>query len=130
MLCVAAVTSFVAFVPGIAHAKDLPVAPLYQPEPIQIPAGTTVEQVKKGVRKGLYLKDWLIRDIGPDQLHGQFNKGDKYTISVELKYDAKIVGISYKDSAGLNYGGGLIHKTYNERIRDLEKAIRAELDAF
>lgn len=126
-----------ALAASAAHAsshKELPVAPIYTPATIAVPAGTTVEEVKKAVRKAMFSKDWLILDVEPGQLQGKFRKldkkGEKYNISVDIKYDAKGVSIGYQDSAGLNYRDGLIHKTYGARVRDLEKAIRAELGAF
>ena len=121
---------FAAFTTTSSQAGSPPTAPLYNPAAIQVPDGTTLDAVKKAVRKGLYLKDWQISDAGPDRLAGLFRKGDKYSISVEIEYSPKSVGIKYKDSNGLYYDAGIIHRTYNERVLDLEKAIRAELDAF
>ena len=94
----------------------------------------TVEDAKKAVRKAMFNKDWQILDVEPGHLQGKFRKldkkGEKYNITVGVKYDAKAVSISYKDSVGLNYNDGLIHHTYGARVKDLEKAIRAELGAF
>ena len=122
--------SFVMLVVSVAQAKDLPTTPLYTPEKIQATSGTPAEQVKRAVRKAMYLKDWQIREVGPGQLQGQFKKGEKYAIVVDVKYDAKTVSIGYKDSSGLNYGDGSIHKTYNGWVRNLEKNIRANLGAY
>lgn len=128
---ICAVPLFAILAAGVVHAKDLPTVPILAPILIQVPAGASAEDVKKAVRKAMFLKDWLIRDIGPGHLQGQFIKGEKYTIVVDVKHDAKSVGIGYKESTGLNYGSnGTIHKTYNERVKDLEKAMRAELGAF
>lgn len=126
-----AVLLFATLTASVVHAKDLPTVPISASILIQVPAGSSAEDVKKAVRKGMFLKDWLIRDIGPGHLQGQFIKGEKYTIVVDVKHDAKGVSIVYKESTGLNYGSdGTIHKTYNERVKDLEKAMRAELGAF
>jgi hypothetical protein len=118
------------FTATVSHAGSLPTAPIYNPPAIQVPAGTTLEAVRKAVRKGLYLKEWQITDAGPDRLAGLFRKGDKYSINIEVEYSAKSVNIQYKDSTGLSYDAGIVHRTYNERVFELEKAIRAELDAF
>jgi hypothetical protein len=100
------------------------------PRPIQVPAGTTIDAVKRAVRKAMYLKDWQISEAGPDRINGLYKKGVKYTIEIEVTYSPQSVEFKYKNSSGLNYEGGLIHRTYNERLADLEKAMRAELDAF
>lgn len=118
-----------AFTTTGAQAGSPPIETMYKPAPIQIPAGTTLEAVKRAVRKGMYLKDWMISDAGPNRLNGEF-KGDKYSINVEIEYSPTSVSIQYKGSNGLLYDAGRIHRTYNERVLDLEKVIRAELDAF
>lgn len=128
-------TVFLAFlfsilVPTVSHAGEPPIAAMETPRPIQVPAGTTIDAVKRGIRKALYLKDWGIVEAGPNQLNGLFNKGNKYTIEIALTYSPQSVEFKYKNSSGLNYDGSLIHRTYNDRLADLEKAIRAELDAF
>ena len=128
MLLLAALTT------ATVHAKEeseLPTTKLVTLAPIQAPAGTTAEIVRKAVRKSLYINDWELRDVGPGHLEGKHIKGGKYTIAVDVKFDAKGVNIAYKHSTGLNYSsGGSIHKTYNDRIMVLDKGIRAELDAF
>ena len=116
------------------HAKeegDLPTTQLVTLVPIQAPAGTSLESVRKAVRKSLYINDWELRDVGPGHLEGKYIKGGKYTIAVDVKFDAKGASIAYKHSTGLNYSsGGTVHKTYNDRITVLDRGIRAELDAF
>lgn len=119
-----------ALVMPVQAAQPLPTEAMYTVNSIQLPAGLTMDVVKRGVRKALFIKDWQMRDASPGQIEAQFKKGEKYMLAVDVKYDTKSVGIAYKDSVGLNYADGLIHRTYNERVRDLEKAIRAELDAF
>lgn len=119
-----------AVVMPVQAAQPLPTEVMYTANSIQLPAGMTMEAVKRGVRKALFIKDWQIREVTLGEIQAQFKKGEKYMLAVDVKYDTKSVGIAYKDSVGLNYADGLIHKTYNERIRDLEKTIRAELDAF
>lgn len=118
------------FMPLAVQAATLPTEVMYTVESIQLPPGLTMDAVKRGIRKSLFIKDWQIREVSPGLIQAQFKKGEKYMIAVDVKYDTKSVGIVYKDSVGLNYSNGEIHKTYNERIRDLEKMIRSELDAF
>lgn len=119
-----------AVIMPVQAAQPLPTEVMYTANSIQLPPGMTIEAVKRGVRKALFIKDWQIREVTLGEIQAQFKKGEKYMLAVDMKYDTKSVSIAYKDSVGLNYADGLIHKTYNERIRDLEKAIRAELDAF
>ena len=129
-----AVLPFLALLAVPAHAART--APLYTPEPIQVPACKKAEDVKKAVRKALFDKEWEIREIGPGHLQGKHTKSggkDKLHVAVvDVRFDAKSVRISYKDSQELNYDkeAGVIHKTYNSWVQNLEKNIRANLGAF
>ena len=129
-----AVLLFTTLAASAVYAKELPVSPIYTPDTIQAPAGMTAEEVRKAVRKAMFLKDWQILDVDSGNVQGKFRKldknGEKYRIVVNIKHDAKGVRISYQDSAGLNHSDGLIHSTYGNRVKDLEKTIRAELGAF
>lgn len=128
------VLSCAAFITIPAHAANT--APIYKPEPIQIPAGKSAEVVKKTVRKAMFDKEWEIREIGPGHLQGKHTKNggkDKLHVAViDVRFDAKSIRISYKDSQVLNYdqAAGVIHKTYNNWVRTLEKNIRAGLGAY
>lgn len=110
-------------------------APIYTPEPIQVPAGKNPEAVKKAVRKALFDKGWEARDIGPGHIQGKYTKTGKkesHTAIVDVKFDAKTVRISYKGSENLDYNqaDGTIHKTYNNWMKYLEKNIRANLGSY
>lgn len=116
-----------------AHAART--APIYTPEPIQVPAGKNTEAIKKAVRKAMFDKGWDAREIGPRHIQGKHTKSGKkgsYTAIVDVKFDAKTVRISYKSSENLGYNqaDGTIHKTYNNWIRYLEKNIRANLGGY
>lgn len=128
-----AVLPFLALLAAPAHAART--APLYTPEPIQVPAGKSAEDVKKAVRKALFDKGWDTREIGPGHLQGKHTKssrGKTHVAVVEVRFDSKNVRIGYKDSQELNYDkeSGVIHNTYNGWVRNLEKNIRANLGAY
>jgi hypothetical protein len=122
-----------AFLAAPVYAANT--APMYKPEPIQVPAGKSAEAVKKAIRKALFDKGWETREIGPGHLQGKHTKSGKdkmHVAVVDVRFDAKNVRIGYKDSKELNYdaGAGVIHKTYNNWIRYLEKNIRANLGSY
>jgi len=128
-----AILPFIALLAVPAYAANT--APLYKPEPIEVPAGKSADDVKKAVRKALFEKDWEVREIGPGHLQGKHTKtsrGKSHVAVVDVRFDTKSVRISYKDSEELNYdaGAGIIHKTYNNWARNLEKNIRSNLGAF
>jgi len=125
---------FVALLAMPAHAART--APIYTPAPIQVPAGKNVAAVNKAVRKALFDKGWETREIGPGHLQGKHSKSggrDRVHIAVlDVRFDAKSVRISYKSSQELNYdkAAGVIHKTYNNWVHNLERNIRSNLGAF
>jgi len=125
---------FVALLAMPAYAART--EPVYTPKPIQVPAGKSVGDVNKAVRKALFDKGWAIREIGPGHLQGKHSKSggrDRVHIAVlEVRFDAKSVRISYKDSQELNYdkATGVIHRTYNSWVHNLERNIRSNLGAF
>ena len=124
---------FIALLAMPAQAAST--APMYKPEPILVPADKGPEAVKKAVRKAFFDKNWEAREIGPGHLQGKHTKSGKdkmHVAVVDVRFDAKSVRISYKDSQELNYNkeSGVIHKTYNNWIRNLEKNIRANLGSY
>lgn len=128
-----AVLPFLALIAAPVQAART--APIYTPEPIQVPAGKGLAEVKKAVRKALFDKSWDVREIGPGHLQGKHIKSGKkesHTAIVDVKFDAKTVRIGYKSSENLNYNQeeGSIHKTYNSWVKYLEKNIRANLGAY
>ena len=107
--------------------------PLYNPDPIEVPAGKSAEQVKAAVRKAMVRYSFSIKEIGPGHVEGKHVKHSKsmeHTAVVTVKYDTKSVRITYKDSKDLNYDASkqMIHGTYNRWIRNLEKYTRAYLE--
>lgn len=109
--------------------------PMYNPDAIQVPAGKGIDAVKKAIRKACFDKEWEVREIGAGHIqakHSKTSRDKTHVAVVNIRYDAKSVRISYKDSQELNYDAGAktIHKTYNGWVRYLEKNIRANLGAY
>lgn len=128
-----AVLPFMALIAAPAHAGKHD--PLYTPEPIQVPAGKNAEAVRQAIRKALLGREWEAREVGPGHIqakHTKTSKKDSYTAVVDVKYDAKTIRISYKDSQNLNYEAkdNTIHGTYNKWVRNIEKDIRVNLGAY
>lgn len=133
IVCLFAVLPFVALLAAPAHAGKHD--PLYTPDPIQVPAGKSGEDVKKAVKKAFFSKGWQTREIGPGHVQGKYaktGKNDSYSAVVDVKFDNKGVRIGYKDSENLNYqkSDNTIHGTYNRWVKSLEREIRGNLGAY
>ena len=109
--------------------------PIYTPEPFDIPAGKSAEEIKVGIRKALFSLDFKTKEIAPGHLeatHVKHSKDMVHMAVLTIKYDAKAVRITYKDSKDLNYdpAAGEIHGTYNRWVKNVEKRIRSNLGSY
>jgi hypothetical protein len=124
---------FVALVAVPAYAART--APMYTPDPIEVPAGKNTAQVMGAIKKACFDKGWETREVGPGHIQAKHTKSGKkgdYTAVVDIRYDSKTVRIAYKDSENLNYDAASksIHKTYNSWVHYLERNIRSDLGAY
>ncbi len=109
--------------------------PIYTPDPIPVPAGKGINEVKEAIHKALFSLDFKTKDTGPGELettHVKHSKDMEHTAVLTIKYDSKTVRISYKDSKDLNYDqkSGEIHGTYNRWVHNVEKRIRGNLGSY
>jgi len=120
---------FAGLIAGPASAARL--QEVYNPEPIAVPPGKSLEQVKSAIHRGLVEKGFVYKDIGPNQVQGKYTRPSKkgdYVAVFDVKYDTTSVRISYKNSENLNYDSGNIHPTYNKWIHTAENYIRLNLE--
>ena len=130
-----AMTPFAVMLMASPSAQAGKIQPIHTPEPIEIPAGKSAEEIKTGIRKALFGLDFKTKEIAPGHLeatHVKRSKDMEHTAVLTIKYDAKTVRIMYKDSKDLNYdpGAGKIHGTYNRWVKNVEKSIRSNLGSY
>ena len=125
-----ALMAAVTFFGHTAHADVFSkLEPVYNPQPILIPAGKSLQQVSGAIRRSLLAKDWQILNIKEGRLEARYNRSSSWSATVYIQYDSQSIRITYKDSEGLNYNSdtGMIHKTYVGIVRDLEKVIQGQI---
>jgi hypothetical protein len=127
-----AIVPFMAMLIASPSAEASRIQPIYTPDPIEVPAGKSANDVKSAVRKALTGLDFQVKDMGPGHMeatHVKHSRDMAHTAVLTIKYDTKAVHISYKDSKDLNYdqAKGEIHGTYNRWVQNVEKRIRSEL---
>lgn len=89
----------------------------------------TADQVRiaiVGAGKGL---GWTMTPADPGLVVGRITLRG-HTAEVDVRYTPKSFSIKYKDSIGLNYKDGQIHKNYNGWVENLERDIRGNLLAL
>ncbi len=117
---------------GAAWATD----PLYNPDPIPVPDNKSLDSVKAALQAVLRDKNWQVKHLGPGHMEAQqvdTGKGGKVYIAViNVKYNAKTVTITYKDSKALEYNKekNEIDGKYTHWVRKLEKEIRKRLESY
>ena len=123
----AAVAAFVlltAFGAGtpIVNIQDAAIPP--QPE-------ATLENIEKAIIRAGRTLGWQITPMGPGRAEGVLVLRTHRAV-VDITYDTKSFSINYKDSVNLSYDASdkTIHSNYNGWIRNLEKAIRAQVSVL
>jgi len=110
--------------------------PLYQPEAIQVPSGTTLEQLRLVIRKVVNDKNWEVRDIGTGHIEARyFKKSRRNQVTsavVDFHFDSRAIRIRYRESDGLDHNpkDGTISSTYNKWVRTFEKRLRKALNSY
>ena len=107
--------------------------PVFNVQSAPIPANpaATMENIEKAViRAGLTL-GWQVTPIEPGKAEAVLNIR-RHRAVVDITYNTKSFNIHYKDSINLDYDAQekTIHSNYNGWIRNLEKAIRAQVSVL
>ena len=105
-------------------------APVFNVQSAAIPASpaVTMGNLEKAIiRAGLTL-GWEVTPKEPGKAEAVLNIR-RHRAIVEITYDTTSFSIHYKDSINLDYDARekTIHSNYNGWIRNLEKAIRAQV---
>ena len=119
--------AIVAFVLLTAFGPGTPVVNIQSAAIPPHPAATMGNIEKAIVRAGLTL-GWQITPMGPGKAEGVLVLR-RHRAVVDITYDTTSFSIHYKDSVNLDYDAQekTIHSNYNGWIRNLEKAIRAQV---
>jgi hypothetical protein len=102
------------------------------PAPVQIPQGKTEKDVKEAIALAATARHWITKPAGNGVLEASVNVRNKHMLAVELKYDAKQVSMSYKNSDNLDYsmvdGKAMIHRNANSWMQLLMTDINTFLN--
>lgn len=105
-------------------------APLVNPDPIAIPAGTSQAEVVRVIKTALISRNWIISEDQPGTILATQNVRD-HMARIGIDYDASHIRIKYVDSHNLNYGAKrgrlVIHKNYLSWINNLVVDISGKL---
>ena len=91
----------------------------------------TMENIGKAIVRVGQTLGWQITPIGPGKAEGVLVLR-RHRAVVDITHDTTSFSIHYKDSVNLDYDAQdkTIHSNYNGWIRNLEKAIRAQVSVL
>jgi hypothetical protein len=107
-------------------------AVLVDPEPVAVPAGVSVEQVSRDIRRALAARGWTIDGERPGQIDASLHLRT-HRASVRIDYDRDAVRLSYVSSDNLKYKedrkkGPMIHGNYIGWVGNLMRDISINLN--
>lgn len=105
--------------------------PLVNPDPIPVPDGLTMKDVRKAIKAGMVERGWGLEKDKPGEIIAVLHIR-KHMAKVRIQYDTRQVRITYLDSKNLKYkkkddGTEIIHKNYNGWVQNLAGDIRKAL---
>jgi hypothetical protein len=120
----------IIFVMTLAFAACARTEPVYNVEQDSVPASTqqklSSEQVGKIIAQAALAKGWLVNEVRPGELHCTLKWRD-HSASVNITYSKKDYSIGLDSSQNLKASDGMIHRKYNQRVRDLQNEIDKRL---
>jgi len=104
--------------------------PIYNVQSAPIPPNpaASLENIEKAIMRAGLTLGWQVAPKGPGQAEGVLVLRTHRAV-VDITYDTRSFNIIYKDSVNLSYkeDDKTIHSNYNNWIKNLEKAIRAQV---
>lgn len=88
---------------------------------------TSQEQMKQAILTTLVKRKWSVQRVNPSQIQAEITVREKFHVEVDINYSASGYNIAYRDSSGMDYKDGKIHKNYIRWVRLLDKGILREL---
>ena len=84
-------------------------------------------QMQQAIVKALVGRGWTVQEITPQRVQAQITVREQYHAEIDIPYSADHYRIQYRNSSGLDYKDGKIHKKYIRWVRLLDKGIVREL---
>ena len=84
-------------------------------------------QMQQAIVKSLVGRGWTVQKITPDLVQAQITVREQYHAEIDIPYSASHYQIIYRNSSGLDYKDGKIHKDYIRWVRLLDRDIVRDL---
>ena len=102
--------------------------PLLQPE-VKLPAEPEYSQVQlqQAIISALEARRWQVERVEPRQIQASINVRQRHLARISIDYSPFGFLIRYRDSQGLEYEDGKIHRNYNRWANSLRAEILHQL---
>ena len=94
-----------------------------------VPAGLSMEQVRKAIQRGGAKRGWIVRQTAPGHLIATLNVR-KHMVQTDVTFDQSTYSITYRDSDNMKYTEGRIHGRYNSWVHNFDGDIQRELHLY
>ena len=84
-------------------------------------------QMQQAIVKSLVGRGWTVQKITPELVQAQITVREQYHAEIDIPYSADHYRIQYRNSSGLDYKDGKIHKNYIRWVRLLDRDIVRDL---
>lgn len=103
--------------------------PLLQPE-TTLPANHQVSQseMQEAIITALKVRHWRVGRIAPGQIYAAISVRQRHHASIIIDYTPREFTIHYRNSQGLEYQDGKIHRNYNRWVNNLRAEILQQLN--
>jgi len=108
--------------------------PVYKPASISV-KGMSKSQVKQGIKRALYRRGWTAKVINSSLIRATYIKASRKTslkAVINIHYSSKSIRIKYYSSRGFSYdkAARIIHRRFNGWVKNVEKDLKVEFNAF
>lgn len=111
---------------GVAGCTSRPILNVDNQAVVTAGKTATMQDVERAILKAGASLGWTMSPVRPGLVTGRITLRTHVAV-VDITYDARAFSIKYKESTGLDYANGNIHKNYNGWIENLDREIRANL---
>ncbi|MCJ8170382.1 DUF4136 domain-containing protein [Atopomonas sediminilitoris] len=91
-------------------------------------SGKTEQQVHDAIMTGLEQRGWTVTAQRPQLIQAKIVVRAKHGAEIDIPYSATMFSINYRDSFGLDYKEGKIHRNYNRWVNNLRAVIAQQLN--
>ncbi|MFJ4346027.1 hypothetical protein [Pseudomonas sp. NPDC089401] len=87
-------------------------------------------QVQQAILMAVAERGWTARSITAQRIQADITVRNTFYAAVNIDYTPRDYRISYRDSRGMDYADGKIHRNYNRWVKNLSGSILRQLKTY